>query len=99
MEVNVELLAMAPPSSTQISITVYPSWIIASKKNVAILTGTLSALVGKPKCFLDLASMISRAMLNLQIDEYRWTKYIQSDVVWVWFWVYPSAQVGLLGAV
>eukprot|EP00957_Ditylum_brightwellii_P084781 6446753-Ditylum_brightwellii.AAC.1 len=68
MEVNVEILAMAPSSSTWISITVFPSWIMSSKKNLIILTGTLLALVGKPKCFLDLASIIFKALLNPQID-------------------------------
>eukprot|EP00957_Ditylum_brightwellii_P002389 183213-Ditylum_brightwellii.AAC.1 len=33
MEVNVELLAMAPVSSTQISMTVFPSHIMTRKKN------------------------------------------------------------------
>eukprot|EP00957_Ditylum_brightwellii_P108387 8268613-Ditylum_brightwellii.AAC.1 len=68
MEVNLELLVMTPSSSTWISITYFPSWITACKNNLIILTGTLLALVGKPKSFLDLASMIFRVLLNPQID-------------------------------
>eukprot|EP00957_Ditylum_brightwellii_P037325 2824858-Ditylum_brightwellii.AAC.1 len=81
---------MAHSSSAQISITAFPSPIMASKKNLMILTGTLLALVGKPEGFLDLTSMIFKALLSPQIDgvsnKFRWNKYIQSDVVWVWFW-------------
>eukprot|EP00957_Ditylum_brightwellii_P135246 10312591-Ditylum_brightwellii.AAC.1 len=68
MDVNVELLTMAPSSSTWISITVFPSQIMASKKNLIILAGTLLALIGKPKSFLNLASMIFKALLNPQIN-------------------------------
>eukprot|EP00957_Ditylum_brightwellii_P202576 15330772-Ditylum_brightwellii.AAC.1 len=59
---------MAPSSSTLILTTVLPSFSMASKNNLMILVGTLLALVGKPKKFLDLASMMLRTLLKPRMD-------------------------------